>query len=127
MNWNKETGPIIKDYYPKNEIPSLNLKNLTPQLYKTLIKMYKFEELSESSQFTLRVVRDLVDAYALVDKLEYNSQDNGGTFMLCAITPNSHYLQSKMIRDVLSNIASKIKARKEWNVKDYWEQLLEIH
>lgn len=126
MTWNNESEPVLKDYYPKNEIPSLSLKDLTSQLYSTLIKMYKFEELSESSQFTLRVVRDLVDAYALVDKMEDNSQDEAGTFMLCAITPNSHYLQSKMIRDVLSKIASKIKVNKEWNVKEYWEQLLEI-
>lgn len=126
MTWNNESEPVLKDYYPKNEIPSLNLKSLTSQLYSTLIKMYKFEELSESSQFTLRVVRDLVDAYALVDKMEDNSQDEAGTFMLCAITPNSHYLQSKMIRDVLSKIASKIKVNTEWNVKEYWEQLLEI-
>ncbi len=88
--------------------------------------MYKFEELSESSQFTLRVVRDLVDAYALVDKLEDKSQNKEGTFMICAIAPNSHYLQSKMIRDVLSKIASKIQTNKEWNIKEYWEQLLEI-
>lgn len=126
MTWNNESEPVLKDYYPKNEIPSLSLKDLTSQLYSTLIKMYKFEELSESSQFTLRVVRDLVDAYALVDKMEDNSQDEAGTFMLCAITPNSHYLQSKMIRDVLSKIASKIKVNKEWNVKEYWEKLLEI-
>lgn len=126
MTWNNESEPVLKDYYPKNEIPSLSLKDLTSQLYSTLIKMYKFEELSESSQFTLRVIRDLVDAYALVDKMEDNSQDEAGTFMLCAITPNSHYLQSKMIRDVLSKIASKIKVNKEWNVKEYWEKLLEI-
>jgi response regulator RpfG family c-di-GMP phosphodiesterase len=126
LTWNNEDEPTIKDYYPKNEIPLLNLKNLTSQLYSTLIKMYKFEEISESSQFTLRVVRDLVDAYALVDKKDTSSQPEAGTFMLCAITPNSHYLQSKMIRDVLSKIASRIQANKEWNMKDYWEQLLEI-
>jgi len=126
LTWNNEGEPKIKDYYPKNEIPLLNLRELTSQLYSTLIKMYKFEEISESSQFTLRVVRDLVDAYALVDKSNTSSQTGADTFMLCAITPNSHYLQSKMIRDVLSKIASKIQANKEWNIRDYWEQLLEI-
>lgn len=125
MIWNNESEPILKDYFPKNEIPSLNLKDLTSQLYSTLIKMYKFEELSESSQFTLRVVRDLVDAYALIDKVD-NSQNEDGTFMLCAITPNSHYLQSQMIRSMLSKIASKIKTNKEWDIKDYWELLLDI-
>ena len=126
MVWNDESEPILKEHFPRNEIPSLNLKDLTSQLYSTLIKMYKFEELSESSQFTLRVVKDLVDAYALIDKLEHKTQSEEGTFMLCAITPNSHYLQSQMIRDVLSKIASKIKTNKEWNVKDYWELLLDI-
>ncbi|MFX1374711.1 MAG: PleD family two-component system response regulator [Promethearchaeota archaeon] len=126
MVWNNESEPVLKDYYPKNEIPSLNLRELTSQLYSTLIKMYKFEELSESSQFSLRVVRDLVDAYALVDKMESDPGKEGGTFMLCAITPNSHYLQSKMIRDVLAKIASKIKAKNELKLKKYWEKLLEI-
>lgn len=125
--WNSETGPEIKDFFPKNEIPSLNLKELTSQLYSTLIKIYKFEELSETNQFTIRVVRDLVDAYALVDKLEDKISKNGAeTFMLCAITPNSHYLQSKAIKDVLGRIAATIKGNKKLNIKEYWEQLLEI-
>jgi len=125
--WDSKTGPEIKDFFPKNEIPSLNLKELTSQLYSTLRKISKFEELSETNQFTIRVVRDLVDAYALVGKLEENVSPNGAeTFMLCAITPNSHYLQSKAIKEVLGKIAITIKGDKVLKIKDYWEQLLEI-
>lgn len=125
--WNSETGPEIKDFFPKNEISSLNLKELTAQLYTTLIKIYNFEELSETNQFTIRVVRDLVDAYALVDKLEVNLSQNGAdTFMVCAITPNSHYLQSKAIKEVLGKIAVIIKGDIELNIKDYWEQLVKL-
>jgi response regulator RpfG family c-di-GMP phosphodiesterase len=125
--WNSETGPEIKDFFPKNEIPSLNLKELTSQLYSTLRKIYKFEELSETNQFTIRVVRDLVDAYALVGKLEEKVSQNGAeTFMICAITPNSHYLQSKAIKEVLGKIAVTIKGDKVLKIKDFWEQLLEI-
>ena len=125
--WNSETGPEIKDFFPKNEIPSLNLKELTSQLYSTLRKISKFEELSETNQFTIRVVRDLVDAYALVGKLEEKASQNGAeTFMICAITPNSHYLQSKAIKEVLGKIAVTIKGDKVLKIKDFWEQLLEI-
>jgi len=46
--------------------------------------------------------------------------------MLCAITPNSHYLQSKAIKEVLGKIAATIKGNKELNIKEFWEQLLEI-
>ncbi|MHA2009025.1 MAG: response regulator [Promethearchaeota archaeon] len=124
--WHPNNGPIVKDFYPKNEIPSLNLTDLTSQLYSTLIKMHKFEELSESNQVTIRVVRDLVDANALIAKLESPEEDENTTFMICAIAPNYHYLKSKMVREILSNIAMSIKLNKKWDIKEHWEQLLKI-
>ncbi|MFX1571747.1 MAG: response regulator [Promethearchaeota archaeon] len=125
--WDNQTGPVLENYFPINEIQSLNLKALTSQLYSSLIKIYKFDEVLETNQFTIRVVRDLLEVYALVDKFEKGVSDNETkTFMICAITPNFHYLQSKMIREILSKIAFKIKINKIWSIKEYWEKLLEL-
>ncbi|MFX0034558.1 MAG: PleD family two-component system response regulator [Candidatus Hermodarchaeota archaeon] len=130
MIWNETSGPVISNYFPKNLIPSLNLKELTTQLYSILIKVYEFEKIFNKNQFTMRVVKDLIDAYALIDKIDDNTevvaQSGRGTFMLCAITPNFHYLNSKRIRDILTKIAFKIKTKKEWNIKEYWEKLSQI-
>ena len=130
MSWDDNKGPVILDYFPKNLIPSLNLKNLTTQLYSTLIKIYEFEQVLEKNQFIMRIVKDLIDAYALIDKMEDSSviapKSGKGTFMVCAITPNFHYLNSKRIRGLLTKIAFNIKAKKEWNIKEYWEQLSQI-
>ena len=57
---------------------------------------------------------------------EDKSKNGEDTFMICAITPNSHYLQSKAIKEVLGKIATTIKGNKELIIKEYWEQLLEI-
>jgi len=130
MSWDDNKGPVILDYFPKNLIPSLNLKNLTTQLYSTLIKIYEFEQVLEKNQFIMRIVKDLIDAYALIDKMEDSSvvapKSGNGTFMVCAITPNFHYLNSKRIRGLLTKIAFNIKAKKEWNIKESWEQLSQI-
>lgn len=130
MSWVDNKGPIILDYFPKNLIPSLNLKELTTQLYSTLIKIYEFEQVLEKNQFIMRIVKDLIDAYALIDKMDDSSiitpKSGKGTFMVCAITPNFHYLNSKRIRGILTKIAFNIKAKKEWNIKEYWEQLSQI-
>ena len=130
MIWDTETGPVIKESYPKNEIPSLNLEELTSQLYSTLIKIYKFEEILERNQFIFRVVKELIEAYALIDRIDDCSEVSGeegvGTFMICAITPNFHYLQSERIREIIAKIASDIKTQKECNIKDYWENLVNI-
>ena len=130
MVWDDETGPTIKESFPKNEIPSLNLEELTSQLYNTLIKIYKFEEILERNQFIIRVVKELIEAYALIDKVkideEVGEHEGVGTFMVCAITPNFHYLQSERIRDILAQVAFNIKSNREWNIKDYWETLVNI-
>ncbi|NVM38039.1 MAG: response regulator [Candidatus Lokiarchaeota archaeon] len=44
MSWDNNKGPLILDYFPKNLISSLNLKDLKIQLYSTLIKIYEFEQ-----------------------------------------------------------------------------------
>ncbi len=130
MVWDDETGPTIKESFPKIEISSLNLEELTSQLYSTLIKIYKFEEILERNQFIIRVVKELIEAYALIDRVNNNvdvgEHEGTGTFMVCAITPNFHYLQSERIRDILAQVAFNIKSNREWNIKDYWETLVNI-
>ncbi|TKJ23679.1 MAG: hypothetical protein CEE43_03175 [Promethearchaeota archaeon Loki_b32] len=130
MSWEDDKGPVILDYFPKNLIPSLNLKDLTTHLYSTLIKIYEFEQVLEKNQFIMRIVKDLIDAYALIDKMEDSSiiapESGKGTFMVCAITPNFHYLNSKRIREILAKIAFNIKANREWSIKEYWEELSQI-
>ncbi len=130
MSWDDGNGPVILDFFPKNLIPSLNLEELTTQLYSTLIKIYEFEQVLEKNQFIMRIVKDLIDAYGLIDKIEENSviapKSGKGTFMVCAITPNFHYLNSERIRDILKKIAFKIKSKRDWEIKEYWEELSHI-
>lgn len=130
MSWDDGKGPIILDYFPKNLIPSLNLEELTKQLYSTLIKIYEFEQVLEKHQFIMRIVKDLIDAYALIDKIEENiviaPKSGKGTFMVCAITPNFHYLNSERIREILRKISLSIKSNRVWNIKEFWEKLSQI-
>ncbi len=130
LSWDDGKGPAILDYFPKNLIPSLNLEELTTQLYSTLIKIYEFEQVLEKNQFIMRIVKDLIDAYGLIDKIEENSiiapKSGKGTFMVCAITPNFHYLNSERIREILKKIAFNIKAKRNWSIKECWEKLLLI-
>ena len=46
--------------------------------------------------------------------------------MLSVIAPNITYFDSLKIREVLKEISEKIKGKKDWDVKIYWEMILEI-
>lgn len=130
MIWENEKDPLLVDYYPKNEIPSLNLKEIITQLYASLVKIYDYKEIDKSEKYVFRLTIDLIDIYVLIEKTnEMNpNNDNGiGTHMLSAISPNFHYLQAERIKGILSDIATMIRNDKRWDIREYWEKMLVIY
>ena len=131
MVWNDESGPKLENYYPKREITSLNLKEVTTELYSTLVNIYDFKKYFKSSNFIFRITMALIDVYVLIDKLEDFKEGNKeyglGTHMIFAIAPNFHYLQSERFKETLRDIGNDVRKNREWNIKEYWEQLLEIY
>ncbi len=129
--WNEEKGASIIKFFPKNEIPSLNLKDIVIQLYDSLIKVYDFNKVFKSTKYSFRIIRDLIDAYILIDKKSNTEEATQikikDTHMLCAIAPHFHYLQSERIKETLENLTDKIKNNDEWEIREEWEKLLQIY
>jgi hypothetical protein len=75
----------------------------------------------------MRILNDLIDAYALIDKKEDNlviaPKSGDGKTMICAITPNFYYLTSERIKEILRKFASNIKTKRDWSIKDFWGKL----
>lgn len=128
MIWENEKDPLLVDYYPKNEIPSLNLKEIITQLYASLVKIYDYKEIVKSEKYVFRLTINLIDVYILIEKNnEMNPNDGNGTHMLSAISPNFHYFQSERIKGILSDIATMIRNDKKWDIREYWEKMLVIY
>ncbi len=131
--WDEVKGASIINYFPKNEIPSLNLNDIVIHLYDSLIKVYDFKKVFKSTKYVFRIIRDLIDAYILIDK-KSTTEDKSkigvkaeDTHMLCTIAPHFHYLQSERIKETLENLTVKIKNQEEWEIREEWEKLLQIY
>ncbi len=129
LTWDDEIGPKIVDFYPKNEIPSLKLKEITSELYSTLINVYEYKKVFKSNKYVFRIVKGLIDAYILIDRIEGKEPEKKGvgTVLLCAIAPNFHYLITERIKETLGNLVNKLKKGKNLDMKEEWEAFLKIY
>jgi len=46
--------------------------------------------------------------------------------MLGLIAPSINYLESLKIKAVLKELSPKIKEKKDWNIKFYWEKIVSV-
>ena len=127
LGWDEINGPIIIDYYPKNEIHSLKLKNYSSDLFSTLKKVYDYENVFKSNKFIIRVVKDLLDAYILIENIDKTnsciSNEEKKKYMLCLFSRKFYYLETSRITQILENLSEKINKCEEWDLEDFWNNI----
>ncbi len=128
LKW-EDGKPRIIERYPKNEIPLINLDEITTQSYSSMVKIYK--KIQKYNEYIFSLTMSFLEVYILLnwvnegDHIDNNIQ--GQTYMLCAIAPNLHYLQGERIKEILKEISSKIRKNKDWDIKAFWERLIDIY
>ncbi|MBD3226899.1 MAG: response regulator [Candidatus Lokiarchaeota archaeon] len=127
LRWNKEEGPNIIDFYPKNEISSLNLKSLILNLYESISSLYDFKAIFQSDLYYLRISKGFVNTFNLIKFIEPRGSDlPNKSYMICIVTPNFHYLQFQRFKEILVELLEKIEANKSYYLSKYWDKLLEL-
>jgi len=128
LKW-EDGKPKIIDSYPKNEIPSINLDEIATQSYSSMVKIYK--KTQKYNEYIFSLTMSFLDEYILLNWIHEDEHiDNDvqeHTYMLCAIAPNLHYLQGERIKEILKEISEKIRENKDWDIKEFWEKLIQIY
>jgi CheY-like chemotaxis protein len=129
--WSAKNGPVIKNNYPKTEIHSLNLKNITTELCSMLTDIYKSKPDYKTSKLIFRFTMEQVDIYVLIDtggeSKEPTEESEKETHMISVIAPYFHYLQAERFKEVLSGIGSSIRGEENLEFKEYWNLLLDVY
>ena len=128
LKW-EDGKPKIINRYPTNEIPSINLDKITTQSYSSMVKIYK--KTQKFNEYFFSLTMSFLDEYILLNWMNEGGGINNDiqeyTYMLCAITPNLHYLQSERIKEILKEISVKINKNRDWDIKEFWEKLTHIY
>ena len=128
LKW-EDGKPKIINRYPTNEIPSINLDKITTQSYSSMVKIYK--KTQKFNEYFFSLTMSFLDEYILLNWMNEGGGINNDiqeyTYMLCAITPNLHYLQGERIKEILKEISVKINKNRDWDIKEFWEKLTHIY
>ncbi len=123
--WDQNKISIIEKYYPDNKIPSLRLNEFLVELFHSIVKIYDVKNL-DHKEFIFRFDHGSFEFFSLLNK---NISKDGTikTYMLTAIAPSFHYLQSEKIKKILQKLSEKIKNKLKIYIKEEWLNLFNYY
>jgi len=127
VQWDDVAGPILKNNYPSIKQYPFSINEISKQLFHAASSIYGHGKITKAEGFLLNIENIKFRGYVFFDAFPDNSERFGEKqYMLSVIAPTITYFDSLKIRDILKQISAKIKNKQEWDIKDYWEKVLEI-
>lgn len=125
--WDDVAGPILKNSYPPEKSFKLSINTIGKQLFHAVKSIYGQNRITQAQGILLNIENIKKRGYAFFDSFPDSDERYGEKqYMLSVIAPNITYFDSLKIRDVLKEISDKIKNKLRWDIKLYWDTILEI-
>lgn len=123
--WDDKMGPMLKNYYPLIHPLPFSLQEISFQLYSASTAIYGKDVNNSASGVLLSLSNISRKAYVYFDYFpDETTRAKSNLFMVGVIAPRISYIDSLSIKKICDEIASLIKARKKWNIKQYHEIIL---
>ena len=127
MFWDEDWGPKLRASYPKETEFSFPLSEVGMQLFQTAASIYGQKSYYAAEGVLLRIANIEMDGYLYFDTIN-DTKVRGGKrqFMLGYLAAKINYLESIRIKEILEDLANKIKDNDDWITKYYWKRITEI-
>ena len=125
--WDDITGPVLKKSYPSDEDCIISIDTIGKQLFHAATSIYGHDKITKAQGILLNIENINKQGYIYFDSIPDKSERYGEKqYMLSVIAPFLSYFDSFKIRNIFTEISERIKQKKEWEIKEYWEKILEI-
>ncbi len=127
MFWDEDWGPRLRSSYPREKEISFPLSDIGIQLFQTAASIYGQRSYYAAEGVLLRIANIDMDGYLFFDTID-DGRVRGGKrqFMLGYLSAKINYLESIRIKEILEDLAHKIKNNDDWIIKYYWKRITEI-
>jgi len=120
-------GPEVKVVVPEERTPPFSLHKLGVQLFQAAISIYGRTGFYETQSILLNIENIQQMGYLFFDLLADEANRGGRRqFMVAVIAPKISYFKSLKIKERLKDLSNHIKAAKEWDRRQYWDNISEI-
>ncbi len=125
--WDDVAGPILKRSYPSEENCTLSINTIGKQLFHAATSIYGHDKITKAQGVMLNIENIEKQGYAFFDSFPDKDERYGEKqYMLSVIAPILTYFDSLKIREVLKVISEKIRTQQNWDIKEYWEKILDV-
>jgi CheY-like chemotaxis protein len=125
--WDDIEGPILRKSHPPEKSCHISISTIGNQLFHAATSIYGHDKITKAEGVLLNIENIKKKGYVFFDAYpDKNERFGEKQYMLSVIAPNISYFDSLKIRELLKEISEKIKNKQEWDVKEYWEKILEI-
>ncbi len=125
--WDDVIGPVVKKYFPSDKNFPISISAIGKQLFHAATSIYGHDKITRAQGFLLNIENINEKGYVFFDSYpDENERYGEKQYMLSVISSNLTYFDSLKIKQVLKEISEKIKDKQDWEIKEYWEKLLDI-
>ncbi|MFX1572118.1 MAG: PleD family two-component system response regulator [Promethearchaeota archaeon] len=125
--WDDVMGPVINKYFPSDENFTISIDILGMQLFQAVTSIYGHDKITKAQGFLLNIENIDEKGYIYFDSYpEENERYGEKQYMLSVISSNLTYFNSLKIKQIMKEISEKIKDKQDWEIKEYWEKILDI-
>lgn len=125
--WDDVVGPILKQSYPSEKNCNLSIKTIGKQLFHAATSIYGHDKITKAQGILLNIENIDKQGYLFFDSFpDKNERYGEKQYMLSVIAPILTYFDSLKIRELVKEISEKIKTKQNWEIKEYWEKILEL-
>ncbi|MCK4381363.1 MAG: response regulator [Candidatus Lokiarchaeota archaeon] len=125
--WDDVTGPFLKQSYPSEKNCLISINTIGKQLFHAATSIYGHDKITKAQGILLNIENIENQGYVFFDSFPDKDERFGEKqYMLSVIAPILTYFDSLKIKDVLIEISEKIKNEQNWEIKEYWDRILEV-
>ncbi len=127
VSWDDKSGPRLISNFPKDDATSISTEKVGQQLFHVVVSLYGYENITKAEGVLLNIENFKKRGYIFFDSYsDENVRGGERRYMLGVVAPKINYFESLKIKEVFIEISSKIKTKKDWDIKGYWEHVSSI-
>ena len=125
--WDDIAGPTLEKSYPGEDNCHLSISTIGKQLFHSATSIYGHNKITTAEGILLNIENIKKKGYVFFDAFpDKGERYREKQYMLSVIAPNITYYDSLRIKEILMTVSEKIKDKQDWDIKKYWEEILEI-
>jgi len=127
MYWDDRYGPKLISHFPRDVNFPFKIEKVGQQLFNAITSLYGYDDITKAEGILLNIENIKMNGFIFFDSYKDDTVRGGEQqYMIGLVASKINYFESLKMKEVFTEISSKIKEKENWEMEKYWEKLSTI-